>query len=137
MLSDAQKANRVVASTSLLRQFSDNPDPLYFTVEETCHSDPASKTQCMAWKQVSSFFSTPPRKFHVVMLACKVMATVSWNAEGIVLTSNVPAQRAEHSPLHNGLGLTPAAAVRLARRHARPINALGDDQPTLSALYYD
>ena len=38
---------------------------------------------------------------------------------------------------HNGLGLTPAAAVRLARRHARPINALGDDQPTLSALYYD
>jgi len=39
--------------------------------------------------------------------------------------------------LHNGLGLTPAAAVRLARRHARPINALGDDQPTLSALYYD
>ena len=43
----------------------------------------------------------------------------------------------EHSPLHNGLGLTPAAAVRLARRHARPINALGDDQPTLSALYYD
>jgi len=46
-------------------------------------------------------------------------------------TSNVPA-------LHNGLGLTPAAAVRLARRHALPINALGDDQPTLSALglYY-
>jgi len=43
----------------------------------------------------------------------------------------------DHSPLHNGLGLTPAAAVRLARRHARPINALGDDQPTLSALYYD
>jgi len=40
----------------------------------------------------------------------------------------------EHSSLHNGLGLTPAAAVRLAQRHARPINALGDDQPTLSAL---
>jgi len=46
-------------------------------------------------------------------------------------------QPREHSPLHIGLGLTPAAAVRLARRHAWPINALGDDQPTLSALYYD
>ena len=43
-----------------------------------------------------------------------------------------PPEGREHSPLHNGLGLTPAAAVRLARRHARPIN-----QPTLSALYYD
>jgi len=48
-----------------------------------------------------------------------------------------PPEEWEHSPLHNGLGLTPAAAVCLARRHARPINALGDDQPTLSALYYD
>jgi len=38
-----------------------------------------------------------------------------------------PPEGREHSPLHNGLGLTPAAAVRLARRHARPINALGDE----------
>jgi len=50
---------------------------------------------------------------------------------GFMSTSNIPARR-EHSPLHNGLDLTPAAAVRLARRHARPINALGDYQPTLS-----
>jgi len=54
-----------------------------------------------------------------------------------LLLATFPPKGREHSPLHNGLGLTPAAAVRLARRHARPINALGDDQPTLSALYYD
>jgi len=59
-----------------------------------------------------------------------------YSAVPIQCTNNVPAGR-EHSPLHNGLGLTPAAAVRLARHHARPIIALGDDQPTLSALYYD
>ena len=47
--------------------------------------------------------------------------------------ATLPPEGWEHSPLHNGLGLTPAAAVRLAR----PINALGDDQPTPSALYYD
>jgi len=34
-----------------------------------------------------------------------------------------PPEGREHSPLQNGLGLTPAAAVRIARRHARPINA--------------
>ena len=65
-----------------------------------------------------------------------VFVCVTFDSRNIAQTSNVPARR-EHSPLHNGLGLTPAAAVCLARRHARPINALGDDQPTLSALYYD
>ena len=53
------------------------------------------------------------------------------------IPATFPPEEREHSPLHNGLGLTPTAAVHLARRHARPINALGDDQPTLSALYYD
>jgi len=36
----------------------------------------------MAWKNVSS---PPPRKFCVVASAHKVMATVFWDAEGIVL----------------------------------------------------
>jgi len=36
----------------------------------------------MAWKHVTS---PPPRKLHVFALACKVMSTVFWDSEGIVL----------------------------------------------------
>jgi len=32
--------------------------------------------------------------------------------------------RAGDGPLHNGLGMTPAAALRLAQRHAQPIRQM-------------
>jgi len=87
MLSDARKANRVYASTSLLRPFNENPDNFisqFLTVDESwLHSfDPESKMQSMAWKHV---YSPPPRKFRIVASAHKVMATVFWDVEGIVL----------------------------------------------------
>jgi len=87
MLSDAEKPNRVDVSTSLLRLFIENPDNFisrFLIVDETWlySFDPESKMQSMAWKHVSS---PPPRKFPVVATPHKVMATVFWDAEGIVL----------------------------------------------------
>jgi len=45
--------------------------------------DPVSKVQSTAWKHASSPL---PRKFRVVVLAHKVMATDFWNVDRIVLT---------------------------------------------------
>ena len=88
MLSDAQKADRVEASSGLLRLFNKNPDNFvsrFLTVDETWlhHFDRESRPQSMAWKHACS---PPPRKFRVDASARKVMATVFWNAEGTVLT---------------------------------------------------
>ena len=87
MLSDVQKADRAETSPSLLSLFNENPDNFisrYVTVDETWlhHFDPESKVQSMAWKHVTS---PPPRKFRVVVSARKVMVTVFWDADGIVL----------------------------------------------------
>ena len=91
MLSDAQKADRVEASTGLLRLFNENPDNFvsqFLTVDETWlhHFDPESKLQSMAWKHACS---PPPRKFRVVAWAHKVMATVFRDAEGTILTDHL------------------------------------------------
>jgi len=50
------------------------------------HFDPESKMQSMAWKHVSS---PPPRKFRVVALAHKLIATVFWDAEVTVLIDSL------------------------------------------------
>jgi len=87
MISDVQKANRVGASTSLLCLFNENLSGFiseFLTVNETWihHFDPESKVHRMALKHASS---PPPRKFRVLASARKVMATVFWDAEGIVV----------------------------------------------------
>jgi len=57
----------------------------FLTVDKTWfHSfDAKSKMKSMALKHV---YSPPPRKFCTVVSAHEVMATVFWDAEGIVLT---------------------------------------------------
>jgi len=88
MLTEVQKADRAETSARLLSLFNENPDNFisrFVTVDETWlhHFDPESKAQSMAWKHVTS---PPPRKFRVVASARKVMATVFWDSEGVVLT---------------------------------------------------
>ena len=60
----------------------------FLTLDEIwLHSfDPESKMQSMAWKYASS---PPPRKFCVVASAHKVIATVFWDAEEIVVTDSL------------------------------------------------
>lgn len=51
------------------------------------HFDPESKCQSMVWKHVGS---PPPKKFKVTMSAGKVMATVFWDNQGVILTNYLP-----------------------------------------------
>jgi histone-lysine N-methyltransferase SETMAR len=87
MLTDEQKASRLRTSTALLEQFRQNPEDFlsrFITMDETWvhHFDPETKQQSMAWKHSTS---PPPKKFRVAASAGKVMASVFWDAEGVVL----------------------------------------------------
>jgi len=87
MLTYVQKADRAETSASLLTLFHENPDYFisrFVTVDKTWlhHFDPESKAQSMAWKHV---ISLAPRKFCVIASDCKVMATIFWDSERILL----------------------------------------------------
>jgi len=51
------------------------------------HYDPKSKQQSMQWKHASS---PNPRKFKVQASAGKIMCTILWDAEGILLIDVIP-----------------------------------------------
>lgn len=86
MLTPDQKRVRVTTSTANLAAFRANPTRFlgrFVTVDETWvhHFDPESKRQSMQWKHASS---PAPKKFRVQASAGKVMATVFWDAEGVL-----------------------------------------------------
>jgi len=51
------------------------------------HFDPESKRESMMWKHVGS---PPAKKFKVTASAGKVMATVFWDNQGVVLINYLP-----------------------------------------------
>jgi len=56
------------------------------TLDETWvhHFDPETKRQSLIWKNVTSL---TPKKFKVTPSAGKVMATVFWDSQGVIMTS--------------------------------------------------
>lgn len=87
MLTDEQKRRRHVISQELLEEF--NADPEQFlghivTQDETWvhHFDPETKMQSMQWKHPGS---PTPKKFKVSPSSGKVMASVFWDAEGVLM----------------------------------------------------
>ena len=90
-ITDVQKADHAETSARLLALFNENPDNFIsrcVTVDETWlhHFDPESKAQSMAFKDVTY---PPPRKCRVFASACKVIATVFWDSEGILLIDHL------------------------------------------------
>jgi [histone H3]-lysine36 N-dimethyltransferase SETMAR len=88
MLTDHQKRNRTVICERLLKLFQgDKMNFLdrYVTMDESWvhHYDPETKIQSKQWKHTGS---PPPRKFKVVPSAGKIMLSVFWDAQGIILT---------------------------------------------------
>jgi histone-lysine N-methyltransferase SETMAR len=86
-LSEEQKLKRMEVSQSLLDRYClDRTDFLrrIVTVDETWvhHYDPETKQASMQWKHVNS---PPPKKFRVQKSAGKIMATVFWDTEGIIM----------------------------------------------------
>jgi [histone H3]-lysine36 N-dimethyltransferase SETMAR len=87
MLLPDQKRIRVLTSKSNLMLFKADEDNFmarFVTVDETWvhHFDPESKQQSKEWRERGS---APPLKFRVVPSAGKLMATIFWDADGILL----------------------------------------------------
>nr|XP_032528131.1 uncharacterized protein LOC116778294 [Danaus plexippus plexippus] len=87
MLTDEQKKKRVDISRVNLQKFQADKENFlsrFVTMDETWihHFDPETKQQSMTWKRASS---PTPKKFKVSSSAGKVMASVFWDAEGIIM----------------------------------------------------
>lgn len=87
MLTDEHKKNRVDISRVNLEKFQADQDSFlsrFVTMDETWvhHFDPETKQQSMTWKRASS---PTPKKFKVSSSAGKVMASVFWDAKGIIM----------------------------------------------------
>lgn len=87
MLNDEQKKKRVDISKANLEKFQADQEfflSRFVTMDETWihHFDPETKQQSMTWKRASS---PTPKKFKVSSSAGKVMASVFWDAKGIIM----------------------------------------------------
>ena len=88
LLTPEQKHIRLNQSRDNLALFNRDPDNFharFVTVDETWvhHFTPETKRSSTQWKHVDS---PPPKKARVTPSAGKVMATVFWDSEGILLT---------------------------------------------------
>ena len=85
LLTPSQKLTRLVMSKANLERFEADPDRFVerFLTQNECwiyHFEPETKRQSMQWKHSTS----APKKAKVVSSARKVMASVFWDAKGIV-----------------------------------------------------
>lgn len=87
LLTVDQKRERVKLSVQNLELFEADPEGFaarFITMDETWvhHFEPEYKQQSMQWKHP---FSPTPRKARVVPSAGKVMASIFWDAKGVLL----------------------------------------------------
>lgn len=87
MLTAEQKKIRCEISKSNLDKYQTDPETFlrrFITMDESWihHFDPETKQQSMTWKRASS---PTPKKFKVASSAGKVMASVFWDAEGVIM----------------------------------------------------
>ena len=86
MLTDDQKRICLDISRYLLSRYEDDPGDFIrvVTQDETWvhHFDPESKLQTNQWKHPGS---SPPQKYTKVHSAGKVMASIFWGSQGVIL----------------------------------------------------
>lgn len=92
MLRDDQKRKRRMISQQLLDQMHADKENFFsriVTQDETWvhHFEPESKEQSKAWKHLSS---PPPRKFKAMTSPKKIMASVFWDQDGIIMIDYLP-----------------------------------------------
>ena len=90
-LSDKQMATRASVYSALLKQFRSKEDDFLsrlVTVEETWvhYNEPENKAQS---RQSAGPGSPRPKKFKTQPSAGKVMATVFWDAQGVIMITGV------------------------------------------------
>lgn len=104
MLSRFEKQTRVDTSNEVLRMFEENPEEMPFriiTEDETWlhHYDPETKSQSSQWKTPSE----PTLKFRVQPSAGKVLATIFWDAEGVILLDFLERGNTINGPYYSDL----------------------------------
>jgi len=87
-----QKRERCQSSEQLLEFFRRDPNDFLFrfvTMDETwlCHYDPETKQRSMEWRHSGSL---RPKKFRVQKSAGKVLASIFWDQDGILLIDYLP-----------------------------------------------
>lgn len=92
MLTPCQKATRVLLSRENLDWFEKEGDLFLsriVTGDETWihHWDPETKQESMQWKHKGS---PPPKKFRTQPSAGKIMATIFWDMEGVLMIDYLP-----------------------------------------------
>ena len=90
-LSDEQMATRASVCSDLLKHFRSKDDLLLHlvTVDEACvhYYEPENKAQSRQWVGPGS---SRPKKFKMQPSAGKVMATVFWDAKGVIMLDFLP-----------------------------------------------
>ena len=94
-LSDEQMSTRASVCSALLKRFSSKDDFLLrlVTVDETWvrdYHEPENKAQSRQWVGPGS---PRPKKFKTQRSAGKVMATVFWDAKGVIMLDFFPKRR--------------------------------------------
>ncbi|GBP26468.1 Histone-lysine N-methyltransferase SETMAR [Eumeta japonica] len=92
MLTPFDKQRRLQTSKDFLELVGDNIDEIcdrIVTVDETWvrQYDPESKQESMQWTKKGE---RPPKKFKVQKSASKLMATIFWDSEGVLLIEYLP-----------------------------------------------
>ncbi|XP_045459255.1 histone-lysine N-methyltransferase SETMAR-like [Melitaea cinxia] len=92
MLTPLDKQQRVETSEEFLDLCKDNLEEIctrIVTVDETWirQYDPESKQESMQWIEKGE---RPPKKFKVEISASKLMATIFWDCEGVLLIDYLP-----------------------------------------------
>ena len=110
--------NRVDTSKLILKHFersSDNFLERLVTVDETWlhHYDPETKQQSMQWRHSGS---PRPKKFKTQQSAGKVMATVFWDKEGILMTNYLPKGQTVNAEYYSNLLCRLKEALKEKRR---------------------
>ena len=99
MMSDEQKRTLLEISRYLLSRYEDDPNDFIERVVTQYeswvhHFDPESKMQSKQWKHPGS---TPPKEFKRVHSAGKVMASIFWDSQGVIMIDYL-----EQGPTING-----------------------------------
>lgn len=119
LLSDEQKFNRAEVSAANLARFKRSPQDFmrrFITVDETWvhHYTPETKQQSKMW---TSPGESAPKKAKSVLSAGKVMATVFWDARGIIYIDYLEKGRTINGPYYAALLQRLKEEVALKRPH--------------------
>jgi len=113
-LSQEQMRQRLEISERTLSLINEDPERLKIISDETWISlyDPESRSECMEWHHVGS----PPSKRVRQKSAKKVMATVFWDKDGIILLDFLPPQTTLNGEYYANLLCQLRVSVKQKRR---------------------